>query len=108
MAELIRVNGAHDPAEALALLRANVALRESEFMRLYLRGPLGVRYNGLECAKAVGYDSTDDNSLRVIASRLLHQERNLLKIKRAIDRNEASLDRMVHELSCMAFYNAAD
>ena len=97
----------HDPSEPLSIVRADVALREAEFMRLYLRGPVGVRYSGRECARLLGY-SGDDKALTVRASEILHRPRNMLKIQRALDREDAAIERVVHELSCMAFYNAKD
>lgn len=97
----------HDESEPLSIVRTDVALRDAEFMRLYLRGPVGMRYNGAECARAVGY-SGDDEALRVRSSEVLHRPRNLLKIQRALDRNDAGIERVIHELACVGFAKASD
>jgi hypothetical protein len=102
-----RLPDEHDDAEPVSILHASADLRESEFMRLYLRGPLGVRYKGIECARRVGY-SGEDNALAARASELLHRPRNLLKLQRAIDRNDVGLDRVVYELKCLGFARMSD
>jgi len=105
---LSKVTGS-DSAEAQAVLRAAPELREREFMRLFLTGPRGVRFNQVAAARAAGYgEESDDEVVRVIASRVLHQPRNVLRIRRVLARYDENGERALEEVSRLAFANIAD
>lgn len=101
-----------DDSAAVAVLQATPELREAELLRLFLSGPRHVRFNPIESARLAGYGNADgtssDEVLRVAASRILHQPRNVARIRRALDRMQGGIERQVEELSRIAYAKLSD
>lgn len=101
-----------DDAAAVAVLQATPEIREAELLRLFLSGPRAVRFNAIACARLAGYGredgTSDDEVLRVIASRILHNPRNVARIRRALDRMQGGIDRQIEELSRIAYAKLSD